>query len=101
MTLSKSEKKIGIILSNVLHEFAFELDSHYENEDIGVLADEDTTFLSFRAAVEALERRGVEVSKRLLHVPRRVEKSYEDAFEEPLPKLGKRGGSDKIFRSIG
>lgn len=97
MTLPKSEKKLEIILANVLHEFAFELDNHYENDVIGTLADEDTTFLSFRAALEELRERDVEVSRRVLHVERRIEKAYEEAFEEPLPKLGKRRGSDKIF----
>jgi hypothetical protein len=95
--LSKSEKNLQNILTNVLHEFAFELDNHYENDDIGLLADEDSTFISFRAAVEALAERGVEVSRRVLHVQRRIERAYQDAFEEPLPKLGKRRGTDKIL----
>ena len=64
---------LASVLADVLHQFAFELDRHYEQEEIATLALTDTTFTTFRGAVQELRNRGVPLSDRVLHVERRIE----------------------------
>ena len=76
-----------LLLAKVLHEFAYELDVHYENDMMGIMAAEDDTFRVFRRALEELNRRKVKVSRRVWHVQRRLEDAYRDAINEELPPL--------------
>ena len=85
MTSNKDD--LTTILAKVLDELAYEIDANYEDEDIGILAHEDGTFRNFRRALGALRQRSVKVSRRVLHVERRMKKTYEEAMNEPLPPL--------------
>ena len=64
---------LASVLANVLAEFAFEIDRHYEQEEIARLALTDSTFTTFRGAVQELRKRDVPLSDRVLHVERRIE----------------------------
>ncbi len=63
---------LASVLANVLDEFASEIDANYEQEDIANLLSRDTTFSTFRGAVQELRNRGVPLSDRVLHVERRI-----------------------------
>jgi hypothetical protein len=71
--MSNSEKKLERLLRKVVHEFSFELDANYENEDIERLLYSDSTFATFSSAVRELRKRKMRVSRRVLHVERRIE----------------------------
>ena len=69
---------LASVLADVLAEFAFEIDRHYEQEEIAKLALTDSTFSTFRSAVQELRSRGVPLSDRVLHVERRIETATEE-----------------------
>ena len=85
--MKNRDKDMELLLAKVLHEFSYELDVHYENDMMGIMAAEDDTFRVFRRALEELRRRRVKVSRRVWHVQRRIEDSYRDALGEELPPL--------------
>lgn len=71
--MSNRDDSIETILANVLTEFAFEIDRHYEEEEITKLTSADSTFSTFRSAVQELRKRRAPLSDRVLHVERRIE----------------------------
>lgn len=85
--MKNRDKDLELLLAKVLDEFAYELDANYENDQIGIMAAEDDTFRVFRRALEELQARRVKVSRRVLHVQRRIEDAYGDEIGEELPPL--------------
>ena len=85
--MTDRKKDLAPILASVLDELAYEIDVNYEDDDIGIMATEDTTFIHFRRALQDLRAENVKVSRRVLHVERRMKKAYKEAMNEPLPPL--------------
>jgi hypothetical protein len=85
--LKNRDKDMELLLAKLLHEYAYELDANYEIDRMAMLAAEDDSFRVFRRALQELRKRKVKVSDRVLHVQRRMEDAYGDAFHEELPKL--------------
>jgi hypothetical protein len=85
--MKNRDKDLELVLTKVLHEFAYELDANYENDQIAIMAQEDDTFRSFRRAFKLLSSRGVKLSKRVRHVQRRIEDAWGDEFKTQLPDI--------------
>ncbi|MYZ48351.1 hypothetical protein [Propylenella binzhouense] len=76
------------IFADMVNEVAYHIDVFYENDDIGILAAEDSTFINFRRATKLMRERGMPLSSMILHVERRISEAYEEAFSgSALPAL--------------
>ena len=76
------------MLNTVLHEFAILIDLFFEDEEIGGLAEKDSTFVAFQRARQELEERNIRVSSTVQHVQRRIERARGVAFQRQLPAPG-------------
>lgn len=85
--MNQEVKQLEVLLAKVMHEFSFLIDVTYEMDDIGIIADEDSTFLVFRRAYQELKDRNCCNSSIVQHVYRKIEDAYAEAFDEPLPPL--------------
>ena len=73
---------------NMVNEVAYHLDVFYENDDMGILANDDETFINFRRAILLMRERDMPISSLILHVERRISEAYEEAFSGAgLPAL--------------
>lgn len=57
------------------------------NLNFVIFANEDSTFLAFRAGLRALREHGGTLTRLVLHVERRIETAYHKGHNEPLPPL--------------
>jgi hypothetical protein len=85
--MNTSDQKLVELLARLMHEYAYELDSNYENDDIAIFANADNSFLSFRAGLRALREHSGTLTGLVLHMERRIEMAYRKGHNEPLPPL--------------
>ncbi len=76
------------LTKRLLHELAYHLDKDYEDEDIGFLAEEDSTFRTFRKGVSELQKDGEKLSTRTIEMMARIVICHCDFFRgTPLTEI--------------
>jgi hypothetical protein len=102
--MNTSDQKLVELLARLMHEYAYLLDTHYENGDMADFADIDTTFLAFRAGLYTLREHDALVTNLVSHVENRMMEAYWETYEEilgavrpeALPRLYQDEGQDEI-----
>ena len=85
MDNSKSkEREMENLIKRLMTELAFQFDLHYDDKDIGLLANEDSSFRVFRRGLDWMDENDLKMSKVVKHVSRRIRRCHFEWFDEPL-----------------
>ena len=80
---SKSAEMKNLI-AKLMHELAIQIDLFYEDQEIGILANEDSTFRVFRRGLQWMDDNEMPLSRTTKHVRTRIDKCHAEYFAEPM-----------------
>lgn len=80
---SKSAEMRNLI-AKLMHELAIQIDLFYEDEQIGILANEDSTFRVFRRGLQWMDENKMPWSRAIRHTCNRIHGCHAEYFAEPM-----------------
>ncbi len=82
---SKSKQtEMKNLIGKLMTELAFQFDLFYDDQNIGILANEDSSFRVFRRGLEWMDENEMKMSKVVKHVRSRIERCHAYYFTTPL-----------------
>ena len=85
MGVSKSNPdEMKNLIAKLMHELAIQIDLFYEDQEIGILANADSTFRVFRRGLQWMDDNRMPWSKTIRHVCNRIHGCHAEYFAEPM-----------------
>ena len=79
-----NRREMKKLIKYLLHALAVEIDLFFEDEDIGMLANEDSLFQIFRLGVHWMDKNGQRITQATDHMSDRIERCHDEYFKNPM-----------------
>jgi hypothetical protein len=79
-----SRNQMKNLIRHLLHALATEIDLFFSDDDIGILANEDSLFRIFRTGVDWMDRNGQKITDSTAFVYDRIMRCHSEHFTTPF-----------------